>query len=127
MKVPVIDLEELANDIRVWGLDVDMAYDEDEEAYVLHVGEYISRGKNQGLRELTIAPGFNCIANGQADNIYAYANNINVHHTEADNTSSSSRSYIIAHSRLNFRVRNNSFMITLAGIQESQKSTRKYA
>jgi hypothetical protein len=101
MKKSVIDLEELAQDIRDWGVAAEIHYDENEEAYVLHAGT-IQSGQNAGRSELTIAPGFKYFGNNGEERIFAYAESIYVVLTESHPVNSSMRSNIVSQSRLGF-------------------------
>lgn len=58
MKQSVINLEEFYAELHNSGITVTLDYYEDEEAYVLNVGEPITDGIYKGKSSLQIAPGF---------------------------------------------------------------------
>ena len=58
MKRSVINLEVFHNALRDSGIPATLDYYEDEEAYVLNVGEPIPDGAYKGKSSLQIAPGF---------------------------------------------------------------------
>jgi len=99
MKLPVIDLELLAEDIRVWGVPAAIRYDEHEEAYVLHAGE-IDYGIDKGKAEVTIAPGFKYRNSDGTERIFAYINNLHLNVTQDSLVNSAMRSKIISQSRM---------------------------
>lgn len=99
MKVQVIDLEVLAEDIRKWGVLATIHYDEYEEAYVLHAGE-IDYGREKGKAEVTIAPGFKYKHSDGTERIFAYVNNLHLAVTEDEKVNSAMRSRIISESRM---------------------------
>lgn len=119
MKVPVIDLEKLAEDIRAWGVDAELTYDEHEEAYVIHVGEAISYGKYKGKPEVTVAPGFKYRHEGSPERILAYTAQLYVHLTENTPVNSALYSRIVATSRISYHLKNHTELVTLAGIYTS--------
>lgn len=116
MKVPVIDLEKLAKDITAWGVPTELVYDDDEEAYVINVGETISYGNHKGKPELTLAPGFMYAQDDEVGRILAYPHSLHIHLTDSSPLSSSLYSRIVAQSRVNFHMNNFSELITIAGI-----------
>lgn len=101
MKLPVIDLEVLAEDIRAWGVPAIVKYDAIEEAYVIHAGE-IDYGVSKGQAEVTIAPGFKYISVDGTERIFAYINNLHLNITDDRKVNSAMRSKIIAQSRIGF-------------------------
>ena len=58
MKQSVINLETIYDELRTSGIHATLDYNEDEEAYVLNVGEPIAEGRYKGKSGLQIAPGF---------------------------------------------------------------------
>lgn len=58
MKLSVINLEKFHAELRDSGITASLDYHEDEEAYVLNVGEPIADGVYKGKSSLQIAPGF---------------------------------------------------------------------
>ena len=58
MKQSVINLEVFHTELRNSGITASLDYYEDEEAYVLNVGEPITDGIYKGKSNLQIAPGF---------------------------------------------------------------------
>lgn len=58
MKQPVINLETFYAELRNSGIAASLDYYDDEEAYVLNVGEPIADGIYKGKSGLQIAPGF---------------------------------------------------------------------
>lgn len=58
MKQSVINLEEFYAELHNSGITATLDYQEDEEAYVINVGEPIADGLYKGKSSLQIAPGF---------------------------------------------------------------------
>lgn len=100
MKLPVIDLEVLAEDIRFWGVPAVIHYDENEEAYVIHAGE-IDYGVHKGEPEIIIAPGFKYRHGDGGERILGEPGNLHINVTEDSKVNSAMRSKIIAQSRMN--------------------------
>lgn len=111
MKVPVIDMDALAADMRLWGLNADFIYDEDEEGFVLHIGKVID--ENTGAREVSMAPGFTYSSPDKEDRIMAYSNHIYAHQSDTTSTASANRVWIVANSRLEYYKKNSNENLTL--------------
>lgn len=82
LKQSVINLEAFYDELRNSGITASLDYYEDEEAYVLNVGEPITDGVNKGKSNLQIAPGFlyerPCGNNPAEQEILAYTDRVAV-------------------------------------------------
>jgi hypothetical protein len=82
LKQSVINLETFYAELRDSGIPVTLDYYEDEEAYVLNVGEPITEGVFKGKSNLQIAPGFlyerACGNNPVVPEILAYTDRVMV-------------------------------------------------
>ncbi|MBC9703635.1 MAG: hypothetical protein H9W81_01165 [Enterococcus sp.] len=111
MKVPAIDMNALADDMRKWGLTADFIYDEGEEGYVLHVGHIVDNVT--GAREVSMAPGFTHSLPEKSDRIMAYSHHVFAHQHDSGSTASANRVWIIAQSRLEYHKKNSVEFLTI--------------
>lgn len=115
MKIPAIDMNALAEDMRAWGLNVDFVYDEDEEGFVLHIGKIVD--DVTGAREVSMAPGFTYSSEDKEDRIMAYSHHIFAHQHDTTPVASSNRVWVVANSRLEYYKKNSLELLTITGNQ----------